>query len=80
MISPTITPGTVNVTGGAAGTLGAAMSVTNDPHAGGGGGGACGGDGGGGGSVTMARTPTAAQNGIDGIFLQTKVNPTALFY
>jgi len=80
LLAPTIvSDGTVTVDGGAAGAAGAAASVTSNPRSAGGGGGASGGKGGNGGSVNTAGTPSPAQSGAAGYFLQTQADPTALF-
>lgn len=71
--------GTVAVTQGAQGTLGAAGSIVAAYRSGGGGGGACGGNGGDGGSVQTNNDPTGAQAGAAGLALTSVLDPTALF-
>lgn len=78
-LAPSVTAGTVAVTGGAAGATGAANSVTLSPRSGGGGGGASGGNGGAGGGVQADDTPRDANPGDDGFALTTTADPSALF-
>lgn len=86
LVSPVINDGsgTVIVAGGAAGVDGQPNSIGPVPiWQGGGGGGACLGDGGNGGAVVVGQTglgtPTAAQPGATGAYLQTLADPTPLF-
>ncbi|RMG39274.1 MAG: hypothetical protein D6719_13715 [Candidatus Dadabacteria bacterium] len=80
LLAPVISDtGTINVSGGLAGTAGAAGSVTANPRTGGGGGGGCGGSGGAGGQVNTAGDPGTAANGGDGYIFKTAADPTALF-
>jgi hypothetical protein len=82
LLSPTVTAGTVVVTGGAAGTH--SFQVDLIPRAAGGGGGACGGAGGDGGdipdSVGPPVTSTAGSAGLPGYTLVTQTDPTLLFH
>ncbi len=73
--------GTTDVTGGAAGALGVAGSVTAAMRSGGGGGGATAGNAGAGGAVSAgaAADPAAAEGGSAGFILQTVTDPKALF-
>jgi hypothetical protein len=69
--------GTVDVSGGAAGTF--VGTVLLSPRSGGGGGGASGGNGGKGGDVGPTNISTQATNGSAGYVLQSLVDPTSLF-
>lgn len=79
LFAPSLTLGSVDVSGGPAGTAGAAGSVTSNPHTGGGGGGACGGSGGRGGGVNTNKDPMAANPGEAGWVFITVADPTSLF-
>lgn len=79
LLAPAVTQGTVDVSGGVAGSV--AAGVTAATHFGGGGGGGSGGNGGAGGGVP-ASNPTNPDRGTDGspgLILVDLVDPTALF-
>jgi hypothetical protein len=75
MIAPTVTAGTVVVTGGAAGST--ATPVIDSPRLGGSGGGAFGGLGGAGGAVDPDNSIVGAAAGGTGVVVVTQRDPLA---
>lgn len=76
LIAPEVTPGMVEVLGGAAGTVAA---ITQTSRSGGGGGGAGVGDGGRGGSVAYSGEVTPAQAGQPGLLIVSRIDPARVF-
>jgi hypothetical protein len=77
LLAPSIGAGTIDVSGGAAGSF--VGTVLGNPRSGGGGGGACGGSGGVGGDVLSTNLTSVGTAGSTGQSLQSLVDPTALF-
>jgi hypothetical protein len=84
LLAPSVTAGTITLTGGAAGSTAIAVGQTFDLRSGGGGGGACGGSGGVGSDVRASTDSPAnfqpgASAGSVGVSFTTLTDPTALF-